>query len=62
MAEGQLTRYGSLDDIAGLATYLVSDESGFVNGAELRIDGGWTSTARFPNLVDLVLADLAPQS
>jgi 3-oxoacyl-[acyl-carrier protein] reductase len=62
MAEAQLTRYGTLDDIAGLATYLVSDESGFVNGAELRIDGGWTSTARFPNLVDLVLADLAPQS
>jgi NAD(P)-dependent dehydrogenase (short-subunit alcohol dehydrogenase family) len=61
MAEAQLTRYGTLDDIAGLATYLVSDESGFINGAELRIDGGWTSTARFPNMVDLVLADVAAQ-
>jgi NAD(P)-dependent dehydrogenase (short-subunit alcohol dehydrogenase family) len=61
MAEGQLTRYGNLDDIAGLATYLVSDESGFINGAELRIDGGWTSTARFPNLVELVLADMSAQ-
>jgi NAD(P)-dependent dehydrogenase (short-subunit alcohol dehydrogenase family) len=60
-AEAQLTRYGTLDDIAGLASYLVSDESGFINGAELRIDGGWTATARFPNMVDLVLADL-PQS
>jgi NAD(P)-dependent dehydrogenase (short-subunit alcohol dehydrogenase family) len=59
MAEAQLTRYGTLDDIAGMATYLASDESGFVNGAELRIDGGWTSSARFPNLVDLVFADLA---
>jgi NAD(P)-dependent dehydrogenase (short-subunit alcohol dehydrogenase family) len=61
MAEGQLTRYGNLDDIAGLATYLVSDESGFINGAELRVDGGWTSTARFPNLVELVLADMSAQ-
>ena len=62
MAEAQLTRYGTLDDIADLATFLVSDRSGFVNGAELRIDGGWTATARFPNMVDLVLNDMATQS
>ena len=61
MAEGQLTRYGNHDDIAGLATYLASDQSGFINGAELRIDGGWTATARFPNLVELVLADMSAQ-
>jgi NAD(P)-dependent dehydrogenase (short-subunit alcohol dehydrogenase family) len=61
MAEAQLTRYGTLDDIADMATFLVSDRSGFVNGAELRIDGGWTASARFPNMVDLVLSDVAAQ-
>jgi 3-oxoacyl-[acyl-carrier protein] reductase len=59
IAEAQLTRYGTLDDISDMATFLVSDKSGFVNGAELRIDGGWTATARFPNMVDLVLSDVA---
>lgn len=54
MAEAQLGRYGTLDDIAGMASYLISDASGFVTGAELRIDGGWTSTARIPNLVEAV--------
>lgn len=57
MAEAQVTRYGRHDDIAGLATYLVSDESEFVTGTEIRVDGGWTSTARIPNLVELVFAD-----
>lgn len=59
VAEAQLTRYGTHEDIAAMAAYLVSDESGFVNGSELRIDGGWMSTARFPNLVDMVFADYA---
>jgi len=54
IAEGQLTRYGRLDDIAAMAAYLVSDESAFVTGSELRIDGGWTSSARFPRLTELV--------
>jgi NAD(P)-dependent dehydrogenase (short-subunit alcohol dehydrogenase family) len=62
IAEAQLTRYGTLDDISDMATFLVSDKSGFVNGAELRIDGGWTATARFPNMVDLVLSDVAAQA
>jgi NAD(P)-dependent dehydrogenase (short-subunit alcohol dehydrogenase family) len=59
IAEAQLTRYGTLDDIADMAAFLVSDRSGFVNGAEMRIDGGWTATARFPDMVDLVLSDVA---
>ena len=54
VAEAQLTRYGRLDDIASMATFLISDESGFVNGAELRIDGGWTSSAQFPRLGEIV--------
>ncbi|HEY1967273.1 MAG TPA: SDR family oxidoreductase [Pseudonocardia sp.] len=61
MQEAQLTRWGHLDDISAMATYLLSDESGFVTGAEMRIDGGWSSTARIPNLVDMVFAPLAAQ-
>jgi 3-oxoacyl-[acyl-carrier protein] reductase len=59
MQDAQLTRWGVLDDIAGMATYLLSDESGFVTGTEMRIDGGWSATARIPNLVDLVFAPMA---
>lgn len=33
-------RWGAPQDQADAALYLVSDESGFVNGTELRVDGG----------------------
>ena len=34
-------RYGSAEEIAGLAAYLTSDESAFVTGASWNIDGGF---------------------
>jgi len=39
---GTLTRLGSPEDIAYAATYLASDESGFVTGSILTADGGYT--------------------
>jgi 2-keto-3-deoxy-L-fuconate dehydrogenase len=36
-------RLGRPDEIAFMALYLASDESGFVNGSVLTIDGGWTA-------------------
>src|SRR5207249_454285 len=36
-------RFGTAEDIAYGALYLASDESSFVTGAELVIDGGWTA-------------------
>lgn len=38
----QLTRIGEPEDIAYACVYLGSDESGFVTGAALTIDGGFT--------------------
>lgn len=38
-----LGRYGQPDDIAYGVLYLASDESAFVTGSELVIDGGWTA-------------------
>lgn len=36
-----LHRYGHGDEIAGLVSYLSSDEAGFITGASLKIDGGF---------------------
>ncbi len=38
-----LPRYGSVDEIAGLVAYLSSQEAGFITGASLTIDGGFTA-------------------
>lgn len=38
-----LPRYSSADEIAGMVAYLASPEAGFVTGASLTIDGGFTA-------------------
>jgi NAD(P)-dependent dehydrogenase (short-subunit alcohol dehydrogenase family) len=38
-----LGRYGEADDVAYAVLYLACDESSFVTGSELVIDGGWTA-------------------
>jgi NAD(P)-dependent dehydrogenase (short-subunit alcohol dehydrogenase family) len=40
-----LDRFGTVEEIAGAALYLASDDAAFVTGAELVADGGWTEVA-----------------
>ncbi|MEV0323838.1 SDR family NAD(P)-dependent oxidoreductase [Streptomyces sp. NPDC050658] len=38
-----LARFGSPDEVASLVAYLAGDEAGFITGAELVADGGYTA-------------------
>ncbi len=41
--EGVLKRWATPDEVATGILYLASDESSYVTGSDLRIDGGWTA-------------------
>lgn len=43
-ARAPLGRHGQPEEIAPLVVYLASDESSFVTGQTIAIDGGWTAT------------------
>jgi 2-keto-3-deoxy-L-fuconate dehydrogenase len=42
IARQPMGRFATAEEIAALAVYLASDESGFVTGQAVVIDGGWT--------------------
>jgi NAD(P)-dependent dehydrogenase (short-subunit alcohol dehydrogenase family) len=46
-----LPRPGSVDDIANAAVFLASDDSSFVNGVDIVVDGGLIAGRRFSELV-----------
>jgi 3alpha(or 20beta)-hydroxysteroid dehydrogenase len=47
-----LGRLGSPQDLTGLVVFLVSDESAFISGAEIPVDGGHTSQGGMKGLSD----------
>lgn len=38
-----MKRWGELDEISNVCIFLASDESSYINGQVLAIDGGWTA-------------------
>jgi 3alpha(or 20beta)-hydroxysteroid dehydrogenase len=36
-------RIGAPEEIAGAVGYLLADDAGYVTGAEIAVDGGWTA-------------------
>jgi NAD(P)-dependent dehydrogenase (short-subunit alcohol dehydrogenase family) len=42
--ETPVGRWGTPEDIANAALFLALDESSYITGAELKVDGGWVST------------------
>lgn len=40
-SENLIGRWGQPEDIAGAAVYLASEDSSFVTGSEIKIEGGW---------------------
>ncbi|MBE3016179.1 SDR family oxidoreductase [Microbispora sp. NEAU-D428] len=43
LAETPLGRAGTVEDVAPLVVFLVSDESSYITGAEIPVDGGYTA-------------------
>ena len=54
MAAAPLGRSGMPDEVAGLVVFLISDESSFVNGTDIAVDGGLAGHGGGKALMDAV--------
>jgi 3alpha(or 20beta)-hydroxysteroid dehydrogenase len=54
VAETPLGRTGTVDEVAPLVLFLVSDESSFISGAEIPVDGGMTAHGGVKSISDAV--------
>jgi 3alpha(or 20beta)-hydroxysteroid dehydrogenase len=54
VAETPLGRTGTVDEVAPLVLFLVSDESAFITGSEIPVDGGMTAHGGVKSISDAV--------
>jgi len=56
LAETPLGRTGTVEDVAPLVTFLLSDDASYISGAEIAVDGGMTSHGGVKSISDAVRA------
>jgi 3alpha(or 20beta)-hydroxysteroid dehydrogenase len=55
--ETPLGRTGTVDEVTPLVVFLLSDESSFISGAEIPVDGGLTSHGGVKSISDALLSE-----